>query len=444
MRLIDAPTLHRLRTLAAQAAWEEHGVAVRALVDAYPADPAVLIHGVLAALLTEESTPTADATARRAHAINPAAESELLAVALEARGLGNDAVALRAREQLARLHPDRLSYRPELADLQSEMLGDEHAIATCLGGLGGVEAPERFRRLPGSTAPHDAPDALPWADLSFALGWYLTRDGRPEEALLAYDQAMTVYDALGRPRELSDTMNNSGVALVEAGRAIVAVPMFRRAVRLRREQGREAKAANSRHNLARALADSRRVEDAIATYEQAAADYDALDDPIGAAESLYETLEHHAATGDRDGLESRGAEILARLEGLSAADDSGAIDELRGSVWFELGQGRMTLDDPPGALAAYTEALRWYRGADRSLYAAQTLYSMAVPNMALFRLQEAHGNLIEALGLAVSLSDSASILDIRHQVGELRRLIRASGAEPTALPPELAPFLESD
>ena len=442
VRLAPADALDRLRRLAASAAWEEHQEVVADLRAEFPADPALLIHGVLPELLTEGSSPSADAALRRAHAMNPAGESELLAVSLVAEANEQRPIALRAREHLARLLPERLDYRSELADLQSEMIGEDEAIGTCLGGLGGVADPERFRSLPPGSAPHDAPAALPWADLSFSLGWYLTRDGRPQEALGAYEQAMDVYDALGRPRELADTMNNTGVALVQAGRAIVAVPMFRKALRLRQDQGRAEKAANSRHNLARALADSRRLNDAIRTYEDAATDYEALGDPLGAAESLYETLEHHAATGDREGLEARATDLFARLDGLQDADEARvATTELRGSVWFELGQARMALDDPRAALDAYGEALRWYRAVDRRLYEAQTLYSMAVPNMALFRLEEAHANLLAALRLAVDLGDSGSIIDIRDQVGELRRLLRASGAEPAPPPPALAPWL---
>lgn len=443
VRLLDASRLAHLRGLAIGARWEEHEREVAPLKAEFPADPALLVHGALSGLLTDGSSPAADAAIRRAHALNPEGESELLAVALVAGGLGHRPIALRAREHLARAHPTRLDYRSELADLQSEMLGDPEAVRTCLGGLGTVKDPSRFTRLAKGTDPHDAPDALAWADLSFALGWYTARDGRPAEGLGAYEQAMEVYDALGRPRELADTMNNAGVALVQADRAIVAVPMFRRAVRMRAEQGRATKAANSRHNLARALAESQRLEEAIRTYEQAAADYDALGDSFSAAESLYETLEHHASVGDRPALEDRARDLLVRLDGF---EEDGPVprianEELRGSVWFELGQARMNLDDPKAALEAYDVALRSYRAADRRLYEAQTLYSMAVPNIALFRLQEAHANLLAAFELAVELSDSASIIDIRDQVAELRHLIEASGEEPGEIPPSLLPFM---
>ncbi len=444
VRLLDADRLARLRGFAARADWEAHEAEVAELRTEFPVDPAVLVHGALAALLSEGESPAADAAIRRADALNPEGESELLAVALSARSQGHRAVALRTREELVRLHPTRLDYRPELADLQSEMVGDAEAIATCLGGLGTVQDPSRFTGLPKGTAPHDAPLALPWADLSFALGWYMARAGRASEGLGAYEQAMEVYDALDRPRELADTMNNTGVALVEVGRAIIAVPMFRRAVRLRTEQGRMEKAANSRHNLARALGDSRRVDDAIRTFEQAAKDYEALGDPMSAAGSLYETLEHYATAGDRTGLEEQARDLLVRLDAVQAPEPRRRVEaeELRGSVWFELGQARMSLDDPRAALEAYTQALVAYRAADRPLYEAQTLYSMAVPHIALFQLEEAHVDLLDAFRLAVELGDSASIIDIREQIGELRRLIRTSGVDPGPVPPALAPFME--
>ncbi len=431
------------RSLAVAGDWTSHAREAEALRQEWPADPAVLVHGALPELLGDEPSAAAEAMLRRSMQLNPDGESELLAIALAAEAEDRVAVALRAREGLVRLYPARVDYRPELADLHGELGASDRAVRVLRGGLATTGDRDAIESLPSGTAPHDAPAALPYADLRFSLGWYLAQEGDPEGALLSYEKALEVYDALGRPREQSDAVNNAGVVLVEAGRPAVAVPLFRKARRLRTEQGRPAKAANSAHNLARALAESRRVPEAIETYEAAARDYEAVGDPVAAVESLYETMEHHAGAGDTEALEHRADELLKRL---GVLEEAGGLSSkhavLRGAIWFERGRGRMTLRDPKGALEAYTVALDLYRQLGSRLDEAQTLYSMAVPNMALFRLEDAYDNLVAALELAVELNDSASIVDIREQIGELAELIRSTGRTPPPLPESVAPFME--
>ena len=443
VRLAPSTQLGALRRLAVRGDWKDHSHAVALHLVEWPADSAVLVHSVLADLLGEEPSGAAEATVRRAIQLNPDGENELLALALMAEHADRLAFALRARSALVRLFPRRIDYRPELADLHGELGTIDKAVAVVRGSLGSVSR-DRLEDLPAGTAPHDEPDALPYADLRFTLGWFLGLQGESEAALLSYEKALTIYGLMGRPREQSDAVNNAGVVLVEAGRPAVAVPLFRKARRLREEQGRATKAANSLHNLARALADSRRVPEAIETYEEAARDYEELGDPLSAIESLYETMEHHAATGDVNALERRADRLLAKLTELEegGATEKPRRDALRGSIWFERAEGRMTLRNPEGALEAYTVALDVYRRQGRRLDEAQTLYSMAVPNMALFRLDDAYVNLMDALALAVELNDSQSILDIRRQIHEVGGLIRGAGRTPPSLPDALVPFME--
>jgi len=438
-RLCPHPRLATLRDLAVQGEWETHRAQVDELAQAFPADPALMVHGALAQLLTEDPDARAEAALRRAVQANPDGESELLALALLAEDASRTGFALRARAVLVRLYPERIDYRPELADLHGELDAPEEALGVLRGGLAFVDV-DAVEELARGTAPHDAPSALPYADLRFHLGWYLAQVGDPEPALLAYEQALRVYEVMGRPKEHSDAVNNAGVVLVEAGRPAIAVPLFRKARRLRTDQGRQRRAANSAHNLARALADSRRISEALDAYEDAAAAYEELGDPLAAVESLYETLEHYAKAGDSDALERRSDELLARLE--EAVGDGPGTASLRGLIWFERGRGRMVLRDPEGALEAYTVALDVYRRQGARLDEAQTLYSMAVPNMALLRLEDAYGNLVEALELAVELNDSASIIDIREQVLEVADLIRGAGRTPPPLPDTVVPYME--
>lgn len=437
-RLCPATRLGRLRALAVDGEWEAHRGEVEQLAVEYPADPALMVHGVLAQLLTDHPDAAAEAALRRSVQANPHGESELLALALLAEDAGRTGFALRTRATLVRLHPERIDYRPELADLHGELDAPREALGVLRGGLGFVDV-DAIEGLPRGTAPHDAPLALPYADLRFSLGWYLAQVGDADPALLAYEQALRVYEVMGRQKEQSDAVNNAGVVLVEAGRPAVAVPLFRKARRLRVEQGRGRRAANSAHNLARALADSRRTSEALDAYEDAAAAYEELGDPVAAVESLYETLEHYAKAGDSESLERRSDELLARLEEVSGGEESAS---LRGLIWFERGRGRMALRNPEGALEAYTVALDVYRRQGARLDEAQTLYSMAVPNMALLRLEDAYTNLVDALELAVELNDSASIVDIREQVREVADLIRGAGRTPPPLPESVVPYME--
>lgn len=439
VRLVPPPMLAELRTLAVQGQWDQHRERVGRVLSQWPADPAALVHSVLGDLLGDRPSAEAEATLRRAVTINPEGEPELLAVALLAEDAGRTGMALRAREHLVRLHPGRPDYRPPLADLQGELGDDEAAIATLRGGLSTLDA-EALDDLPRGTAPHDQPLALPYADLRFALAWYLAQQGRRDLALLSYDKAREVYDALERPVELADTMNNAGVVLVEAGRPAVAVPLFRKALRARSAQGRARKAANSRHNLARALADSRRVPEAIDTWEAAAADYEALGDPLAGVESLYETMEHHAKVGDAAALEERARTLLATLEGLDPSSPRNA--SLRGLVWFELGRCRMILRDPEAALEAYTVSLDIYQRMAARLDEAQTLYSMAIPNVALMRFDDAWRNLVDAMLIAIELNDTSSIVSIREQLGEIAALIEGAGRPAPELPPELEEWVD--
>lgn len=439
VRLVPPSRLAVVRALAVGGSWEDHAAQVAELAAQWPADPAVMVHGALPDLLSESPTGASEAAVRRSVQVNPDGESELLALALMAEESRRLAFALRAREVLVRLFPERIDYRPELADLHGEMGATDRAVSVVRGGLAFVD-PQVVEALAAGTAPDEAPLALPYGDLRFSLGWYLAEEGEPEAALLSYEKALEVYEVMGRPREQSDAVNNAGVVLVEAGRPAVAVPLFRKAQRLRAGQGRAGKAANSLHNLARALGDSRRIDEAIETYEAAAEDYLAAGDAFSAIESLYETMEHHAGVGDSEALERRADELLAQLDALEGADTR--LGELRGSIWFERAQGRMALGDPEGALEAFTVALDVYRRRGLRLDEAQTLYSMAIPNMAMLRLDDAYRNLMDALVLAVELNDSASIVDIRNQASELAGLIRAAGRVPPPIPDSVVPFME--
>ncbi len=421
VRLASAKDLDALRALAVSGSWGEHRARLDVLEGTFPADPAVKVHVVLFGNGLE-SNPAALSVARE---MNPDGESELLALALAARSAGNTSIALVAYEALVALYPARRGYRVGLADARMAVHGPAEAVAACRGGF-----EEEFEDPRDGTDPHDAPDALPYADLRFHLGWYLAQTGAFEPATMAYERAGAIYEAMGRPREHGDALNNAGVSLVEAARPSLAVTVFRRALRVRRALGAARKVATTRYNLGRALADSGRSVDALAAYQVAAEEYEAAGRPRDALETRVETLALHALQGRRTDLEEAATSLLEAI-------DADSLRPLPADVWYELGAGRMAFADHTGAVEAFSAAVDGYRAAGRRLETAQSMYSMATPHVALYQFGEAHADLVGALRLAVELGDTESIVAIRRQLTQVRELIRMRDGTPPAIPPDL-------
>ena len=421
VRLAGVDAIGRLRALALDGAWAEHRGHLDVLVETFPADPAVLVH----ALVFGKGLQTDASALSVAREMNPDGESELLALALGAESMGNTPLALVAYEALVAGYPSRREYRVGLADTRMVVHGAERAVAACRAGVA-----EEIAIPKKGTAPHDAPDALPYADLRFHLGWYLAQTGAFESATLAYEAAGTIYEAMGRPREQGDSLNNAGVSLVEASRPSLAVTIFRRALAVRRGLGVERKIATTRYNLGRALADSGRTVDALSAYMAAADEYDAAGHPVAALETRVETLALHALRGRRGDLEAAAAVLLSAL-------GETAERPLPADVWYELGAGRMAFADHLGAVEAFEAAIVGYRAAGQPLETAQAMYSQATPHVALYQFADAHANLVGALRLAVELGDSSSIVAIRRQLAQVRDLIRMRDGTPPAIPPDL-------
>jgi len=433
VRLAEVGLLNQLRELSVAQRWQAHRALIAESLPRWPADPALRIHDALTVLDAGERF----ARLRLAHRMNPDGESELLALALMAEAAGQDGLALRWREQLLQLFPDRIDYRPELADRQAEHDDLEGALSTCRSALGRRDG-EQIERLPRGTAPHEAPSALPFADLRFATGWYLALSQSWELAAHNYLGAEQVYATLGRPREQSDALNNAGVAMVEAGRPLAAAVALRRAARMRSLQGAGERSATSRYNLARALADAGRLAKALRAYQRAEDEYLAVGAERDALETGLERLAVLARAGDEGAFEDYAAAFRERL-----AAGGGTDAELLAAFWYELGKGRHRLGRAEPALEAYTTSLQQWRALGRRLEEGQLLYLMASPHLALMRFEAAHGDLVAALEIAVELSDSNSILAIGGQLAELESLILARGAQLPEVPEKLRSWFES-
>jgi tetratricopeptide (TPR) repeat protein len=432
-RLAPPDAIVALRGLAAEGRWEEHEAVLKKTLLEYPADPALRTHEGLARSLTAGHAESLE----QARAMNPEGESELFAIALSADAALNRALGLAARELLVSLYPERLDYLPELADLVAEAEGNDAALTLLSAGrqTGRTDALER---VPSTAFPHDLPDALPWADLAFSHGWYLAQLERWEQAALSYEEAAGLYERLGRRVELGDTLNNAGVAMVEADRPLIAARTFGRAI-LVRSGGDPVKAANSQYNQGRAYSDANKTAQALRAWRTAARDYSVAGRPWDALETRIESLGLMVKEGDSEGMEAEAADILdgaARSEGPKVR-----ILEAEGNTWFELGRGRLTFRDPDGSLEAYRRSLTVWQKLGRPVEEGQTLYSMALPHLAKFEFEAAFEDLVAALEIAGAQGDSVSIIAIREQLGEIQDLVRKSGRPVPKVPKALQEWI---
>jgi tetratricopeptide (TPR) repeat protein len=437
-RLLPADELAALRGLAVDGDWTSYSARVDSLAAAWPADPAVRTHVGLRDHMTSQA---GDLSALElASSMGADAESELLAVAVAAEAADATGLALTARAALVRLHPERIDYRPRLADAQ-ELLGrPEDALSTCRGAPAVVDR-DALLALPKGSAPDDAPQALPFADLAYCAGYHLFEAGSWEQAALAYEDAIELYEAFGRWRELGESLNNAGVAMVQAERPLMAASVLRKAVDVREELGHPLPLANSRYNLGRALADANKPAAARLSLQRAADDYRAGDEPWEALDTLLETLDLLVEEDDRDGFVARGQELL---ESAAAMPEGEQQEELVGWIWFELGQGRLTFGDAEGSMAAYLRSLRTWEALGRRLEQGQAHYSMALPHLAMHEFTEAHTDLLRALAISVELADSTSILAIREQLEEIEDLMDQAVVPIPPIPDELRIWLGRD
>ena len=88
------------------------------------------------------------------------------------------------------------------------------------------------------------------------------------------------------------------------------------------------------------------------------------------------------------------------------------------------------------------KSLRTWQKLEMRVEEGQVHYSLASPHLAMRRFDEAHADLVRALVLAVELSDSVSILEIREQLEDIEDLIDHAGQEIPPIPPELQRVLD--
>lgn len=435
-RLAPPERLAEARSALARGDWEGWGAWVEALGAEFPADPAVRTHVTFRPVLL--GRVDADRQLDLTVGMAPDSESELLALAVAAEQAGSLAIASKAWDQLVRLFPHRLDYHLGRSNTYDRLEEPEQALRACSAGMRGADR-KAILGIPKGTAPDQAPQALPFADLAFCVGYFHFEAGDWELAALAYEDAITLYEATDRFGELGEALNNAGVAMVQAERPLIGARTLRKAVDVRIELGHRLPLANSRYNLGRALDEAGKPAAARISLDRAAGDYRAVGEIHESLETLIETLDLHLQQEDRDGFEERAQEILVLV---AEEPSTPRIEALEGDTWFELGRGRIEFGDPEGSLAAYFRSLRVWQALGKKLEEGQTRYSMALPHLALLKLDDSWLDLLGALEISAELGDSSSILAIRAQMDQLRDLFEQAGRVPPAIPEPLRRWVE--
>jgi tetratricopeptide (TPR) repeat protein len=435
-RLAPPERLAQVRASLAAGRFEAWTAAVELLAVEFPADPAVRTHVGLQAHLLRGGAPADGLELARSMAVD--SESELLAIALEAEATGDLGLASKVWDALVSLFPHRLDYHLGRSEVLDALQEPEQALAACRRGLREADR-DAILTIDKGTAPDEAPLALPFADLAYCVGYYLFESQRWELAAVAYEDAIRLYEAADRFRELGEALNNAGVAMVQAERPLIGARTLRKAVDVRLELGHRLPLANSRYNLGRALDEAGRPGAARLSLDRAAGDYRAAGEVHEALEVQIEILDLLVQEDDRAGFDERASSILGRLDEQPSSPE---IESLKGDAWFEIGAGRMEFHDAEGSLAAYFRSLRVWQALGRALEEGQTRYSMALPNLALLKFDDSWWDLIAAMEISVDLGDSSSILAIRDQLDQIQDLMEQGGQAPPEVPEPLRRWVE--
>ncbi len=297
----------------------------------------------------------------------------------------------------------------------------------------------------------------------------LHRQGRLEEALVAYRAVAVEAAAAGDLEAAGTARNNACVLLHDRGDYRPAVAECEAALELRRAAGDRRRLARTLNNLGLALQSVGRLDDAAAAYEEALELNHELGDAEGEVVNVAnlgvlatlagrydEALRRHAEAAERAAaageapwtrsqlataglnrgvvLERLGAfeEALALYARLLAAE--GALDpRQRASLLINSGVVYRNLGDPVSALGRFEAAAALYREAgDRAGLANAALNRALALELDLERPAEAEAAYRQALELAVESGDRAEEIRVRYALG---RVVLAGGrpAEAAAL-----------
>lgn len=396
--------------LLAGGSLEEARAVAAPLVEGWPRDPAP--RALQAMALRLGGSAEAEAELDRARGMHPRGESALLSAAMTADVLaeGRPEIAVALWAELRRGWPDRVDYGLRGADAVARTAGDGAAVRLLMSL---PTAPD-----PGEGGPPREPVARARlaleGDRRFSLGWYLAREERTETAISAYDGAARLYRALDLRPDLGRALNDSGVALADAGRWSQALPRLRDALGVRAEAGPGEEMANTHFNLGMAYAGLGR--DALADDHllRAANAYGALGRRDDRLETLLQLIPARGRLRERGSLSAAVAAALVAAEGRPEAE---------GRVRAASALARSELGEPEAALQEFDRAEASFRAAGDRLGEGRVAYDRAIPLVAAGRHREALATLEEARRIAAELDDRESIGAIDQQIERIRHIL---------------------
>ncbi|MCK6527103.1 tetratricopeptide repeat protein [Myxococcota bacterium] len=402
--------------LLAGGSLEEARAVAAPLVEGWPRDPAP--RALHAMALRLGGAAGAEAELDRARGMHPRGESALLSAAMTADVLadGRPETAAALWAELRRGWPDRVDYGLRGADAVARTAGDGAAVRLLMSL---PTSPDPGEGGPPRDPVSRARLALE-GDRRLSLGWYLARQERTETAISAYDGAARLYRTLDLRPDLGRALNDSGVALADAGRWIRAVPRLREALGVRAEAGPGEELANTHFNLGMAYAGLGR--DALADDHllRAANAYGALGRKDDRLEALLQSIPARGRLGERASLAAAVEAALAVAQGRPEAE---------GRVRAASALARSELGEIEAAIQEFDRAEAAFRAAGDRLGEGRVAYDRAIPLVAAGRHREALATLEAARRIAEELDDRESIGAIDEQVERIRRLLPGGPTE---------------
>lgn len=348
---------------------------------------------------------------RRAQAHNPEGTSQLPILARSAGRAGMDDLEIELWELAVAIWPGRADYGAALAERLEERGDPSRAAEILLSAASRDPGPTEMEPEAGDRAAR-LTDAALSADVRYLLGWMLYLEGRHDDALASYGEARPIYESLGEDLSVATCRNNMGVALVEMGRAVAAIPHLRAALEARTEASAER--ANTLYNLGAAQEAVGRLYDADEAWRLAADTYGAVGIPDDQFDTVLDVLLNQGEIGSRDGVEAA-AELALALVG--RGDEAS-----RGRVLDAAGVARARVDLFEESLEALDEALRIWSSLGDRLHEGQTRYNMAIPHVGRGDIEAALATLEEARAIALELGDTESVVAIDAQLRQIERM----------------------
>ncbi len=260
------------------------------------------------------------------------------------------------------------------------------------------------------------PGLIAWAH--FARGYVLARQGRAEESVAAYDEALARFGAVDPPTAdsllgVNFCLTNRASAAKSLGRLGPALDDLRAVEAMERDQALPPRTLAITHrNIADVLEALSRYDEAIESFGRAAALYETADDTNGAQAMALAIARLHAKLG-------RNAEAAASYARCAEVCHRMGLRKGEAEAWDKLGAHHRDLGELRLALPAFTKALEMRRATGDRRAEAETLAGLAELHLSLGEHEPAIRKHEEALKARRAIGDRAGETDSLIKMGEL-------------------------